>query len=47
MKAIRIHGHGEIHALGGRGAPGPGEAPVRHTAIAVNFSDVNQPRRLL
>jgi NADPH2:quinone reductase len=48
MKAIRIHQNGgpevlrwEDHELP---PPGPGEARIRHTAIAVNFSDVNVRR---
>jgi NADPH2:quinone reductase len=47
-KAIRIHVNGgpevlrwEEHAVP---PPGPGEARIRHTAIAVNFSDVNVRR---
>ncbi len=48
MKAIRIHAHGgpeqlrleeiELPALG------PGDVRVRHTAIALNFSDINVRR---
>jgi NADPH2:quinone reductase len=47
-KAIRIHANGgpevlrwEEHAVP---PPAPGEARIRHTAIAVNFSDVNVRR---
>ena len=48
MKAIRIHIHGgpeglqweEVHLP----APGPGEVRIRHTAIGVNFSDINVRR---
>jgi NADPH:quinone reductase len=46
--AIRIHANGipdvmrweEVHLL----APGPGEARIRHTAIGINYSDVNVRR---
>lgn len=48
MKAIRMHRNGapevlvwEEHALP---PPGPGEVRVRHTAIALNFSDINVRR---
>ena len=48
VKVIRIHSHGgpdvmswEDHELA---PPGPGEARVRHTAIALNFSDINVRR---
>ena len=48
IKAIRIHANGdpdvlryEDHALA---APGEGEARVRHTAIGVNYSDINVRR---
>ena len=48
MKAIRIHAHGGPEVLRCEAAelppPGPGEACIRHTAIAVNFSDVNVRR---
>ena len=46
--AMRIHANGEPEALTWEehplAPPGPGEAQVRHTAIAVNFSDVNVRR---
>jgi NADPH2:quinone reductase len=45
MKAIRIHSHGGPEVLRLEDIelppPGPGEARVRHTAIALNFSDLN------
>ncbi|MDB5408761.1 MAG: Quinone oxidoreductase [Rhodospirillales bacterium] len=48
MKAIRIHANGgpevlrwEDHTVP---PPGPGEVRIRHTAIAVNYSDVNVRR---
>ncbi len=48
MKAIRMHRNGapdvlvwEDHALA---APGTGEVRIRHTAIALNFSDINVRR---
>lgn len=48
MKAIRLHRNGapdvlvwEEHALP---PPGPGEVRIRHTAIALNFSDINVRR---
>jgi NADPH2:quinone reductase len=48
MKAIRIHAHGGPDALVAEdielASPGPGEARVRHTAIALNFSDINVRR---
>jgi NADPH2:quinone reductase len=48
MKAIRIHAHGGPDALVAEdidiAPPGPGEARVRHTAIALNFSDINVRR---
>ena len=41
--AIRIHAHGGPEVLRfeevALGAPGPGEARVRHTAIGVNYID--------
>jgi len=48
IKAVRIHSHGdpdvmrfeEIELL----PPGPGEVRMRHTAIALNFSDINVRR---
>ncbi len=48
MKAIRIHSHGgpEVMRLEDieLPPPGPGEARVRHTAIGLNFSDINVRR---
>jgi NADPH2:quinone reductase len=48
MKAIRIHSHGgpEVMRLENLELPppGPGEARLRHTAIALNFSDINVRR---
>jgi NADPH2:quinone reductase len=48
MKAIRIHAHGGPEAMRWEDvvlpAPGAGEVRIRHTAIAVNFSDINQRR---
>ena len=45
MKAMRIHAHGGPDVLTWEDIelppPGPGEARVRHTAIALNFSDIN------
>ena len=45
IKAIRIHAHGGPEVLRWEDIelppPGPGEARVRHTAIALNFSDIN------
>lgn len=47
-KAIRIHSHGGPEVMRIEDIelppPGPGEARVRHTAIAVNFSDINVRR---
>jgi NADPH2:quinone reductase len=48
VKAIRIHANGGPEVLAWEdvpvAAPGPGEVRIRHTAIAVNFSDVNVRR---
>ncbi len=48
MKAMRIHAHGGPERLRYEDvdlpAPGAGFAQVRHTAIALNFSDVNVRR---
>src|SRR5262245_27642196 len=48
MKSIRIHAHGGPDVMRWEdvqlAAPAAGEARVRHTAIAVNFSDINQRR---
>lgn len=48
MKAIRIHAHGGPEVMRWEEvalpSPAPGEARIRHTAIAVNFSDINQRR---
>ncbi len=48
MKAIRIHAHGGPEALVADDVeiadPGPGDVRVRHTAIALNFSDINVRR---
>src|SRR5690606_15636548 len=48
MKAIRIHAHGPPDVMRWEDvelpAPAAGEARLRHTAIAVNFSDINQRR---
>jgi NADPH2:quinone reductase len=48
MKAIRIHAHGGPEAMRWEEVelppPAAGEARLRHTAIAVNFSDINQRR---
>ena len=45
VKAVRIHAHGGPEALVvdevEPGAPGPGEARVRHGAIGVNFVDIH------
>jgi NADPH:quinone reductase len=45
VKAIRIHSHGGPDVLQWEDIelppPGPGEARLRHTAIALNFSDIN------
>src|ERR1700709_613975 len=47
-KAVRIHANGgpEVWCWEGcaRPAPGAGEARVRHTAIGVNYSDINVRR---
>jgi NADPH2:quinone reductase len=48
MKAIRIHENGGPEVLRWEDhivpPPGPGEVRIRHTAIAVNYSDVNVRR---
>jgi NADPH2:quinone reductase len=48
IKAIRIHENGGPDVLRWEdvelGPPGPGEVQIRHTAISVNFSDVNVRR---
>ena len=48
MRAIRIHSHGapEVMRLDEieLPPPGPGEVRIRHTAIALNFSDINLRR---
>jgi NADPH2:quinone reductase len=48
MKAIRIHAHGGPEAMRWEDVelppPAAGEARIRHTAIAVNFSDINLRR---
>jgi NADPH:quinone reductase len=48
MKAIRIHAHGGPDVMRWEDVdlapPAAGEARVRHTAIAVNFSDINLRR---
>ncbi|MBM3528864.1 MAG: quinone oxidoreductase [Alphaproteobacteria bacterium] len=48
MKAIRIHSHGGPEVMRFEEIdlppPGPGEARIRHTAIALNFSDINVRR---
>lgn len=45
MKAIRIHSHGDPEVMRWEDVdiapPGPGEARLKHTAIALNFSDIN------
>ena len=45
VNAVRIHRHGGPEELRYEaievGAPGPGEARVRHTAIGLNFTDIN------
>ena len=45
MKAIRIHVNGGPEVMRWEDCalapPGPGEVRIRHTAIAVNFSDIN------
>jgi NADPH2:quinone reductase len=47
-KAVRIHSNGEPDVLRWEEIalppPGPGEARVRHTAISINFSDINVRR---
>jgi NADPH2:quinone reductase len=47
-KAIRIHSHGGPEVMHLEDIelppPGPGEARLRHTAIALNFSDINVRR---
>jgi len=48
MKAVRIHNHGPPEVMRLENIelppPGPGEARLRHTAIALNFSDINVRR---
>ena len=48
MKVIRIHSHGTPDVMTWEDVdlppPGPGEARIRHTAIALNFSDINVRR---
>lgn len=48
MKAIRIEQHGGPEVLQlvdiDLPAPGPGEVRLRHTAIGINFSDINVRR---
>jgi len=48
IKAMRIHAHGGPDVLRWEEIelppPGPGEARIRHAAIALNFSDVNVRR---
>src|SRR5262245_18620531 len=48
VQAVRIHSHGGPEVLRLEDIelppPGPGEARVRHTAIALNFSDINVRR---
>jgi NADPH2:quinone reductase len=48
MKVIRIHSHGTPDVMQWEDVdlppPGPGEARIRHTAIALNFSDINVRR---
>lgn len=50
-KAIRIHEHGGPDVLGWEdfplGTPGEDEVLIRHTAIGVNFSDLNTRRGLM
>jgi NADPH2:quinone reductase len=45
VQAVRIHKHGGPEELRYEemevGAPGPGEARVRHTAIGLNFTDIH------
>ena len=47
-KAVRIHANGEPDVLVWEDVelppPGPGEARIRHTAISINFSDINVRR---
>ena len=47
-KAMRIHANGEPEVLRWEDVelppPGPGEARIRHTAISINFSDINVRR---
>ncbi len=47
-KAIRIHQNGGPDVMRFEdvelGVPGPGEVRLRHTAIGINFSDVNVRR---
>jgi len=47
-KAVRIHSNGEPDVLVWEDIalppPGPGEARIRHTAIGINFSDINVRR---
>jgi NADPH2:quinone reductase len=47
-KAVRIHANGEPDVLRWEDIelppPGPGEARVRHTAVSINFSDINVRR---
>jgi NADPH2:quinone reductase len=48
MKAVRIHSHGSPEVMRLEDIelppPGPSEARLRHTAIALNFSDINVRR---
>ena len=48
VKGVRIHSHGGPDVMSWEdielAPPGPGEARVRHTAIALNFSDINVRR---
>jgi NADPH2:quinone reductase len=48
MKAIRIHAHGGPEVMRWEEvelpSPAAGEARIRHTAVALNFSDINQRR---
>ena len=48
VKGIRIHSHGSPDVMSWEdieiAPPGPGEARIRHTAIALNFSDINVRR---
>src|ERR1700738_1894118 len=47
-KAIRIHSNGTPDVMRWEDievpAPGPGQARVRHTAIGINYSDINVRR---